>query len=319
MRSTENNFEYFVHFIFPVIILVFGLLGNLFGLRVSTRNKLIKICPLKIYQYLFLIDSIYFIALINNYLAYSYSIGFSLISSFSCKIFRYLSYVFSPVSSMLLIYILIERYLSVKYPVESNMLQIKKIQYIYIISIIILNFIYFLPTFFYYDIRFIETLTLSNSTTTTTTTTIICKIDDDNKLPFYLFFTSRIIIPSFFIFIFTFLLIFKVIQIRNNILTFYSKNEIEKFKKDVYSAIISILANFIIVAFNLPISIIFFINGNYNNTVYMLSLNIFYLSYSFNFYFFILTNSLFRKEFIQMLTIKQKLNIIENTEFFEMK
>ncbi len=216
MRSTDNNFEYFVHFIFPVIILVFGLLGNLFGLKVSTRNKLIEIGPLKIYQYLFLIDSIYFIALINNYLAYSYSIGFSLISSFSCKIFRYLSYVFSPVSSMLLIYILIERYLSVKYPVESNMLQIKKIQYIYIISIIILNFIYFLPTFFYYDIRFID-LALSNSTTKT----IICKIDDDNEVPFYLFFTSRIIIPSFFIFIFTILLIFKVIQIRNNILTFY--------------------------------------------------------------------------------------------------
>jgi hypothetical protein len=314
MRSTDNNFEYFVHFIFPVIILVFGLLGNLFGLKVSTRNKLIKIGPLKIYQYLFLIDSIYFIALINNYLAYSYSIGFSLISSFSCKIFRYLSYVFSPVSSMLLIYILIERYLSVKYPVESNMLQIKKIQYIYIISIIILNFIYFLPTFFYYDIRFID-LALSNSTTKT----IICKIDDDNEVPFYLFFTSRIIIPFFFIFIFTILLIFKVIQIRNNILTFYSKSEIEKFRKDVYSAVISILANFIIVAFNLPISIIFFINGNYNNTVYMLSLNIFYLSYSFNFYFFILTNSLFRKEFIQMLTIKQKLDLIENTEFFEMK
>jgi len=314
MRSTDNNFEYFVHFIFPVIILVFGLLGNLLGLKVSTRNKLIKIGPLKIYQYLFLIDSIYFIALINNYLAYSYSIGFSLISSFSCKIFRYLSYVFSPVSSMLLIYILIERYLSVKYPVESNMLQIKKIQYIYIISIIILNFIYFLPTFFYYDIRFID-LALSNSTTKT----IICKIDDDNEVPFYLFFTSRIIIPSFFIFIFTILLIFKVIQIRNNILTFYSKSEIEKFRKDVYSAVISILANFIIVAFNLPISIIFFINGNYNNTVYMLSLNIFYLSYSFNFYFFILTNSLFRKEFIQMLTIKQKLDLIENTEFFEMK
>lgn len=314
MRSTDNNFEYFVHFIFPVIILVFGLLGNLFGLKVSTRNKLIKIGPLKIYQYLFLIDSIYFIALINNYLAYSYSIGFSLISSFSCKIFRYLSYVFSPVSSMLLIYILIERYLSVKYPVESNMLQIKKIQYIYIISIVILNFIYFLPTFFYYDIRFID-LALSNSTTKT----IICKIDDDNEVPFYLFFTSRIIIPSFFIFIFTILLIFKVIQIRNNILTFYSKSEIEKFRKDVYSAVISILANFIIVAFNLPISIIFFINGNYNNTVYMLSLNIFYLSYSFNFYFFILTNSLFRKEFIQMLTIKQKLELIENAEFFEMK
>jgi hypothetical protein len=257
MRSTDNNFEYFVHFIFPVIILVFGLLGNLFGLKVSTRNKLIKIGPLKIYQYLFLIDSIYFIALINNYLAYSYSIDFSLISSFSCKIFRYLSYVFSPVSSMLLIYILIERYLSVKYPVESNMLQIKKIQYIYIISIIILNFIYFLPTFFYYDIRFIN-LALFNSTTKT----IIFKIDDDNEVPFYLFFTSRIIIPSFFIFIFTILLIFKVIQIRNNILTFYSKSEIEKFRKDVYSAIISILANFIIVAFNLPISIIFFINGN---------------------------------------------------------
>ena len=62
MRSTDNNFEYFVHFIFPVIILVFGLLGNLFGLKVSTRNKLIKIGPLKIYQYLFLIDSIYFIS-----------------------------------------------------------------------------------------------------------------------------------------------------------------------------------------------------------------------------------------------------------------
>ncbi len=64
-----------------------------------------------------------------------YSTGIYLFSSVSCKLFVYLSISFYSLSSLILIYILIESYLSIKYPVESNLLRKNKPQFIYTIRL----------------------------------------------------------------------------------------------------------------------------------------------------------------------------------------
>ena len=95
------------------------------------------------YMYLFVIDLACLFIILNNHLIQTYDTGFQLLSRFTCKLYMYFAYTFSPLSPMILIYILVERYLSIKYPVESNLLRNKKCQLIYISSIIFINILYF--------------------------------------------------------------------------------------------------------------------------------------------------------------------------------
>lgn len=62
------------------------------------------------YWYLFVFDT--FLAI---------DINLTIKSSLACNILMYFMYTIAPVSSSILVYILIERYLSIKYPVESNL------------------------------------------------------------------------------------------------------------------------------------------------------------------------------------------------------
>jgi hypothetical protein len=95
--------------------------------------------------------------------------------------------------------------------------------------------------------------------------------------------------------------------------TFYSKRERIRFKKDVHLSIISILFNFVQYSFNISLVLVVFINNDTHSPVFFFCLNIFGLSYFFNFYFLLLVNSLFRKDFFLLFTNKFQTDIL-NTE-----
>ncbi len=120
-------FEYLVYFILSLTFVVFGLIGNILGLitlgKGMSHNLDRKIGPIYMYQFIFLIDSMLLISYINFYLDKIHSIGPFLFSNYSCKLLIYLNISICSLSSFILIYILIESYLSIKYPVESNLLR----------------------------------------------------------------------------------------------------------------------------------------------------------------------------------------------------
>ena len=62
----ELNF--FVKYVLPVMILVFGLFGNTMGIIVVSRKNLKKIGPVLIYKFLFLSDSVYISMYIFNFI-----------------------------------------------------------------------------------------------------------------------------------------------------------------------------------------------------------------------------------------------------------
>jgi len=275
MKKTESNFEFFVYFIFPLVILFFGLIGNSIGLMtIIKRKKLDETGPTHIYKYIFIVDTIFLLTIINYYCVNAFSIGITLITNWGCKLFNYFSYSFSTLSTFLLIYILTERFLSVKYPVESNVLKNKKIQLTYFVIIIILNHLYYLPLLFSYHL-----------------------------IPGY-YSNNTFIRPTFFplllICIFTFLLICSFYKSNSRMSTFYTSKERKIFKKDVYLSIMTIFYNIIQFSFNLPFHLLY-IGYKQNITILLFSFYVFYLSYAFNFYFFLVSSSLFRSEFILML------------------
>jgi hypothetical protein len=119
---------------------------------------------------------------------------------------------------------------------------------------------------------------------------------------------NRFILPIILIVFFSTVLIHKICASLSRINTFYSDREREKFNKDVYLSIISILFNLIQYSFNIPIIIILFIFHDNESTVYFLGSNIFYLSYAFNFYFLLIVNSLFRENFYSIFNKNSRSN-----------
>ena len=141
MESESASFNWFVLNVLPLLIFGLGLIGNLLGILVLSRKKMDEIGPLKIYRYIFIFDSVYLLTILIPYLKFSYSIDFISEINFTCKFYYYFVYSFSPISSLLLIYILFERYLSISHPTESNLLRKNKCQFIYLIVIIFFNLI----------------------------------------------------------------------------------------------------------------------------------------------------------------------------------
>jgi hypothetical protein len=302
-------FEQFVYFIMPFMIIFFGLIGNLLGILTLRKRKQedSEIGPIHMYRFLFITDSINLISFINEIMDKGYSTGIYLYSSFSCKLSFYLSVSFFSLSSLILIYILIESYLSIKYPVESNLLRKNRPQFIYLIIIFIINLIYSLPVFLNFNL--IELNSTISGNNNLTISKLTCDIESNKNELSILAFFNRILLPLVLIIFFSAILIYKIITVKERMKIFYSKRERIQFKKDVHLSIISILFNLIQYSFNIPFICVIFISNDTHSPVFFFCLNIFVLSFAFNFYFLLLVNSLFRRDFFSFFTNKSPRNM----------
>ena len=89
-----KNLEFFIYYIFPIIVLVLGLIGNNLGIAVVLRKRLKSIGPTHIYCYMFLADTAYLVQIIISYLNSAYGIHVSVYSRLSCKLWVYFNYAF---------------------------------------------------------------------------------------------------------------------------------------------------------------------------------------------------------------------------------
>ena len=302
----KSSFEKFVYFMFPFMIIFFGLIGNLLGLITLRKRKQTdsEIGPIYMYRFLFITDSIILISFINVFMDKVYSTGPYFFTNFSCNLLFYLTISLTSLSSFILIYILIESYLSIKYPVESNLLKKKKPQFIYTIIIFIINIIYYLPVFFHY--KLIQEPSKVNNYNNTIISDLTCTVEPNEKHKIEIIaFINRILLPLILILFFSTTLIYNVCKSTTRMNTFYSERERDQFKKDVHLSIISILFNLFQYSFSMPVIIIFFILNDEYSPAYFLAVDIFHLAYAFNFYFLIIVNSFFRKEFYSIFNKSQ--------------
>ncbi len=206
MVNIRSNFEYFVYIIFGPIVLFLGLFGNVMGLVVLKGKQLNKLGPKQMYKYLFIINLLALLIILNNHLTQSYDIGFHTSSRFACKLSNYFMYTFSPFVPMILIYILVERYLSIKYPVESNLLRNRKSQFVYISIIIVINMLLFLYIPFISDLR--HEVSSNNFSSNKT----LCRIVKSKEIYSFFVSFSPIFVPFTFVIIFSIILIHKIVR-----------------------------------------------------------------------------------------------------------
>jgi len=320
MIATENMFEQFIVYTLPKIIIGFGLIGNLLGLVTLMKRyqQLARgIGPIYIYRFLFITDSIVLLLYINGHLDRVYSMQSLFFSSITCKIFIFLSPLFYSLSSFLLIYILFERYLAINFPVDryplSNSFRKEKPQIIYTIIVFIISFIYFSPLISYSNI-----IEIHSNINNENITWLTCSIEPNvKKIVEPLFFINRILLPFILIFFFSTLLICKIVESKGRMNSLYSDQERNQLKEDIYLSYISILFNLIQYLFLLPFIMIFFIYNDEQSAIFFLGVNIFNLSFAFNFYFLLFANSLFRQQFYSIFRSRTQTN--NTVVIFEMQ
>ena len=128
----KNDFQFFVKYIFPILIIVLGTVDNIFGLLVLNKKKLKKIGPVEMYKYLFIVGIVNFPKILQCYL-HNFGIYFENTSVMACRLTSYFWYITDPLSPMILVYISIERFILIKYPNKRLILNKKMNQYIYMI------------------------------------------------------------------------------------------------------------------------------------------------------------------------------------------
>ena len=285
----RNLIEFGINVTFPASILILGLIGNSFGFKIFLNKKISQIGPINVYRFLFLNDILIVIQIIVSYLEMVFYFNITNTSSLVCKLFFFLNYSLSALSSMFLVYISIERIFLLMHSTKYRKLfKNKKYQNMFIIFAYAYNFIYYIPTIVGLDISELDfNETFSCTYITYNYQLIISYMDLFNRciLPFGLMISISIVFIT---------LIFKS---RRRVIQNGSLTENKKFYKDVKLSVSSILFNIYFLISNLPISIVLFIPDYYNFTfLYSLTFWLFYSGYAFNFYIFFFTNSVFRKQ-----------------------
>lgn len=290
-----NSLEFFSLTILRPFILFLGLFGNSIGLLVLLRKKLIKIGPRNVYRYLFLVDLLTLFKLAHPDVFRKFAIS----SSIVCKISAYFIISIVTVSPWLIVYISVEKFITIRFPGFKSVLRRTNNQFIYFILVIILNFTYHIPTAILFDI--IKDDQITNDSNLTRNQSACIPLDSSSDvLISYMDLISRVIVPSLLMIICTLLLIYTVFKSRSRVIYHYTLKENRTFKRDLKLAFSSILINCIYGLLSLPFFLLFcfddYLSDYYYNVITSLVTYLFFASYAINFFLLIGTNSLFRNE-----------------------
>jgi hypothetical protein len=291
-----NKFEYLLAKIFPVLIIILSLVGNILGLVVLIKKKLKleKIGPIIIYKYLFAYGLINSYMIILLYL-HGFEIYLETISKLTCQLMVYYWYVTASILPMILVYISIERFISIKYPNKRLILNKKMNQHCFIIILIVYNLI--INSWIPFNCDLIDkrnSTLLKYISNYNPNDNFECLRANTNII--YLTTLNTKIIPYSLMITFTILLIVSIFMSRSRVISNYTSIQNETFKKDVKFAFSSLSLNIIFILFNLPASVVL-ISGNKYHFLFLIFLYLYLFSFSIYFYLLLIFNSLFRSEF----------------------
>ena len=280
--------EIFVYYTLPVIVVAVGLTGNIFGMTVFIRNnkKLEKIGPLFMYRLMFGYDAMFLMGIFVMFFGKGFQLSLYLVSDLSCKLYYYFSYASGSYSTLILIYISLDRFISIKYYAKRLLLKNSKYQYIYFLSFVVSNYVYNVPAFFYYKL-------FKNSQNKTE-----CNLYGENSVIVPCMTCFLLVIAFSVLFTLTFLLIHTIFSSRNRVDANFTRRENRYFYKDLRLAFTSVLFNVFIFLLYLPgaVTITFF--SQINDLIYTSVFYVFFFGSCLNFYILFLSNSVFRSEVI---------------------
>lgn len=296
-----------------ILVLVLGLIGNLTGLVVFSRRSLSKFPTRNIYRSLALFDTIYLVYRIIGEITTDNGISMYLISNAWCKILRYFRYSIGPISCWLLVYISIEKFITIQFP-NFKLIKLVKFQNKVIGLIVLFNLIYYIPFFSYSTLIRIGS---NESNFANKSQKHVEKHQEayncyflelyQKKWLYMMDLINSALLPFFLMFIFSVLLIYTIFKSRLRILRLDSPLDRKRLRKDIKFAFTSILLNITFIALNLPVCIANLLT-DVSEFSYKALLYLFYLSFCINFYVLFSFNSIFRKELCMLFKFMPQSN-----------
>ena len=284
-------FNYFVKYLFPPINGCITLFGCTFGLLTLSHHKMKQIGPIKVYQYLFVSGYFNLIFIIQTYFLNAFEIDAFLVSSLMCKILKYFYYIYDSIPPMLIVYISIERYVSITYQSKKLLLRKKKTQLIYLISVIAYVFTSYVFVLFYIDI--IQVDSIGNMT-------LKCSFNDSyvEHVIEYIDLIVSLMIPFVLMIFCTILLIYRIAhsraKLKATICTAHSGH------KDLKFSFTCLLLNVFYLVLCFPFHFIEILFPNVGMNVFYFFKYLVFLCYGLDFYLVYFSNSLFRCEFYKI-------------------
>ena len=196
---------------------------------------------------------------------------------------------------MLIVYISIDRYISIKYPARRFFLRKIKTQHIFFWLVTIICSIFYIPVAFFYDISY-------DTSNNSTASTPICYLIDtfSANLVLYADLVFRVFVPFILMIVFSGLLSHSLFASRTRIVHNFLAEENATFYKEIRLTFTSILTNLVYILTQLPSTIAFLYPEYFSYDFFNVTLYAFFLNYALNFYILISTNSLFREHFIKL-------------------
>jgi hypothetical protein len=310
-------------FLIDLIPLNIGLISNIIGLiTILLSKKLVNIGTKSIYMCLFIVDTLFLVLILIDRISYYYDFDLLVLSPLACRLYPYVYRIMATLSPMLLVYISIEKYLSLEDISKKHNLRNINNQLIYLFIIITYNAIFYSPSVIYFS------LVKSNQTITTSTTNVSndfikCLVSHkslESILP-VMDLMNRVILPCILMTISTIFLIVSVNKSRFNFIlrnitinnttnsqhqncNNNNNNTSTSQLRFLHSrehrfAVTSITLNSFYIVLTLPLPVMLMCNC-FAEIYLFSSFYLFCLSYSLNFYILFIGNKLFRNEFLKI-------------------
>ena len=279
-----DNFEKIISVYIISITFCVGLIGNFLCILVFSRRRLSRISSNFFFKAVAVIDSFILLQEIRYFLLIQYDLDLKLKGIWSCRIFSYITYVLVPISAWSMVYISLDRYMSMKFGQIYRLRNEIDIKWIIFGSIIFINMIGFIPLLFYVTINYQEK---------------ICYFRDETQKTVITCFnvSFSVIIPFFLMVISTILIVRLMYRSKKNFIT-----EIVRVQKDIRIAVVSTILNMIFLLFYLPVTIIDFFEFGTFTFMHTNLNNLVYINCAIKFFLHLITNKYFREEFIGLFS-----------------
>ncbi len=275
------------------IVIILGSVGNFLGLYIISNKKLKQMGPHSIFICMFVLDCIYLPLIFHPYLANAFNIDVTAMSNTACKAYWYARYSIAIISPMMNVYISVERFISITYPVRKFFLQKKNVQVVYILVIIVLNYLFAVPIALGFELQFVKT-TGSNQSES------IVYYCDFGSLYWQdvigsIDMVTRVIVPSLLMVVFSIMISASILRSRFKNAATDANNA--SLRKDIRFTVVSIGLNLFYIMFSLPVSVVVLLRDFWGNQYYIPFSFLFFVAYCANFYLMIAFNRLFRNTF----------------------
>ena len=292
--TIDKQLEFFVYYILPLLIFVFGLVGNGFcWFILRNQNDEIRIGSNFLYKCILIVDSVNLLSLLSIYSTNGFDKDLTAYSRLFCKMFTYLNFTLAPVSAMLLAFNSALKLFRVrKYEAALTLFRQERFQLFYFLLVLLANSLYYLPVLFIFDIHSNQD-EVECGFVDSKGQTVISAMD----------FVNRVVIPLCLLSVCTVYLVNSVNNLKSDIknrnFTERSENWL-RIQVDSLGTLICLNINYMIL--NTPINtILLFTKIGLESITFSFTVYLHYVCFGVSFYVMFMSHPVFRKLTIQFL------------------